>query len=617
MKEKALYSTLMASMIISAIFMLFILKGIDSVRTCATAVGPGKFDSLIQLNHGIDNYAIALQQYQFNIGKIDEQQYWASEYQSEFNTLWKNLNYFAPSTDEFGTTESLLLSFKQDAQQFSINTEHLMTTEHELNAEQVATVLDDLNVLRSQIHEVGREYFHSYLAYRDIWTKKLSNLYKQLLFFSAVLATTTGLLIAFLIRSNRKKNMLIRETADARSALSNTVEELRSGRREQRAKDSFIAAASHDLRQPLHALGLFLDSLKAHVVDNKGKSTLNEAIECSASLGSLFNSLLDLSRLDAGIVKVEREHFKLQYIVAILQHEYQAKTVQLPVDIKIQVQDEVVVNSDPILLLRIVRNLIENALIHSHADTITVKCIKKNNFFQLSVQDNGVGISQAEQQRVFNEYYQINSRSSGAGKGLGLGLSIVKRLADLLDMRITLQSEVGVSTTFTMDICAGDERQIMNTQSRPNAMQNIMRGADGIVAVIDDDEKICTAMASMLQSIGLRTITATSADSLIDNIIESDTIPSIIVADYHLQKGKTGDQAIIQLRRALNMDIPGLLITGDTAPKHVADAAQSGFELLHKPVQPAELSNKIRNILEKRPTKTTKSEAESDVTLVT
>jgi len=568
--------------------MLFILNGIDSVRTRSATIGPGGFNAIIQLNHGINEYANALEQYRYNIANPHEHTHWRKLYQAKFNILWGNFNHFNLRSLELGSTDSLQLK--------------------------ISAVLDDLTVLRDQIHELGTEYFHSSINYRDTWVENLSNLYKLLLFFSAVLVTTACLLIAFLFRSNHKKNMLIQEADDARSALSSTVEELRSGRLEQRAKDSFIAAASHDLRQPLHALGLFLGSLDAHIVDDKGRSTLNEAIECSTNLGSLFNSLLDLSRLDAGIVKVELEHFRLQNLVDMLQHEYQAKTFQTPIEIKMQVEDAVV-KSDPILLSRIVRTLIENALIHSRADTITVKCVKKNNIFQLMVQDNGVGISLAEQGRVFNEYYQINNRSSGAGKGLGLGLSIVKRLADLLDMRISLQSEVGVSTTFTMDINAGDERKVIEPESAHSVMPTPWRDTGGTIAVIDDDEKICIAMASMLQSMGLNAITATSADELIDIVIESDAMPNMIVADYRLQKGKTGDQAIIQLRRALNMNIPGLLITGDTAPHHVADAARSGFEMLHKPVQPAELSDKIMTTLANHLEEATRIEAKSAVSV--
>ncbi len=614
MKEKALFSILLISMIVSATFMLFILKGIDSVRTRSASIGPGGFNSLIQLNHGIGRYTLALEEYRFSIDNQDERQKWTNEYQTQFNILWGNLDYFNLRSPETGSTESLFLTFKHDSKQFLIKTENLMLPEHDLDAEQVALILDDLNALRDQIHELGREYFFNYLLYRDNMDKNLSNLYKLLLFFSAILVTTACLLVAFLIRSNRKKNMLIREADEARSALSSTVEELRSGRLEQRAKDSFIAAASHDLRQPLHALGLFLGSLEAHVVGEKGRSTLNEAIDCSTNLGSLFNSLLDLSRLDAGIVKVDHEHFRLENLAAMLQQEYQAKASQSPINIKMQVQDAVV-KSDPILLSRIIRNLIENALLHSQADTITVKSVKKHNVIQLTVQDNGIGISQQEQQRVFNEYYQINNRSAGTSKGLGLGLSIVKRLADLLDMRITLQSEVGDSTTFTMDICAGDERQITHSQPEPDAMPSTPLEQGGIIAVIDDDEKICIAMIGMLQSIGLSAITAPSADALIDIIIESDTIPSMIVADYRLQKGKTGDQAIVQTRRALNIDVPGLLITGDTAPSRVADAAQSGFELLHKPVQPAELSSKIRQILAQHPENSGQNDSGSAITM--
>jgi len=157
--------------------MLFILKGIDSVRTRSSAIGPGGFNSLIQTTHGINDYAIALEQYRFNIGNREEQQRWAKEYKREFEILWGNLNHFTLRSPRIGSTENILSNFRHDAQQFLEKTESAMSIEDTLDADQVTIVLDDLAVLRNQIHVLGQEYFHSYITYRDTLTQNLGNLY--------------------------------------------------------------------------------------------------------------------------------------------------------------------------------------------------------------------------------------------------------------------------------------------------------------------------------------------------------------------------------------------------------------------------------------------------------
>lgn len=596
MKEKALFSILLLCMIVSTIVMVVVLSGIDSVRARSTTAGPGGFNSLNQLDHALDKYSNALDEYRFNIGDPEQMNTLSAEYQNQFNIIWGNLEYFNIRLPEQVDENNQFANFKHDAQQFLQQTEAAMAADQILSADQVTQVMSNLRVLQDQVHAMGIEYFISSLSFRDNWVNTLNNLYKLLYIFGAALILAAGLLVALLIRSNSRKNALVLEAESARNELSSSIAELRSGRLEQRAKDSFIASASHDLSQPLHALGLFLGSLETHVKGTQAQETLHDAIECSNNLGYLFKSLMDISRLDAGVVEVENQHFHLNKLVVMLEHEFQVKAQDASININIQL-DNAVVYSDPILLSRVVRNLIENAIVHSNANLITVSCSSASDYHQLIIEDNGRGISRSEQQRIFGEYYQINNNDPSAVKGLGLGLAIVNRLAELLNTKISLESKLGAYTRFSLRIPQGLASQVAQS-TIPVLTNNVTKlTSDAVIAVIDDDENICVAMSLMLRNIGFDAITGTSTDIIIDKFIESEKLPDLIVADYRLLKGQTGDQAVVQLKRALNVDVPALLVTGDSSPLNIAHATNSGFDLMHKPIQPQELSRKIIQML--------------------
>lgn len=581
-------------MIASIIVMVFVLSGIDEVRARSTNAGPGGFNSVLQLDQALDDYSRSLEQYRFSLGDAELMQSASEQYQKEFNIVWGNLQYFTVQFNQDSRPQEVFSNFKHDAKQFLNKTDSLMAPNRILSADEVSNVITELQFLQDDVHLLGREYFFNSLSFRDSWVSNINNLHKALYIFSAALIGTAGLLVALLWRSNQKKIALIEEANIARKKQNDAIAELRSGKLEQRAKDSFIAAASHDLSQPLHALGLFLGSLKNHVHDAQGRETLRDAIQCSTNLGYLFKSVLDMSRLDAGVVEVNKKHFYLAELISMLEQEYRTKAHNAGVDIDVQLTNAVIY-TDPLLLSRIIRNLIENALVHSEATLITIGCTQIRDHQQLTITDNGKGISENNQKRIFDEYYQLGSRTNT--KGLGLGLSIVRRLAELLDIKLSLKSNIQSSTQFSLELEPGQAEQIDRMLTSDTIKNDSPPDSGAIVAVVDDDQDICTAMSAMLSSAGIEAITATTTDKLIDELIESSKLPDLIVADYRLSKGQTGDQAIVQLKRALNIEVPALLVTGDTSPLSVANAASSGFEFLHKPIQPDVLSTKIQQLL--------------------
>lgn len=596
MKEKALFSILLVCMILSTVIMVYVLKGIDNVRAISVANAPGGFISLMQMDNGLDNYSNALEEYRINIGDQDLMQSLSSLYQKQFNIVWGNLNSFTLKFHQYTDEAKQLVNFKHDATQFLQRHESTMAADQILTTDQVSLVLQDLSILQAGIHELSYEYFSSYLSYRDKLHNDINRLHKLLYIFSAALIGSACMLVALLVRSNTRKNALVKDAVIARHDQTIALQELRSGRLEQRAKDSFIASASHDLSQPLHALGIFLGSLDIHITNPEGKETLHDAIQCSNNVGYLFKSLLDISRLDAGIVEVEKKHFYLDELITMLEQEYRSKASNAGFDMDIRL-DNTVIHTDPILLSRIVRNLIENALTHSGGSQITISSTNLSGQHLLNIEDNGSGIPEGEQKRIFSEYYQINKSTPAQTKGLGLGLSIINRLAELLGMKISLTSKVGQFSRFSMTLPLGIESKV-DRVANSAAYNSVVAIEDNIiVAVVDDDEAICTAMSTMLSNMGIEAVTATSTDSLIDKLIESQKYPHLLVADYRLSKGQTGDQAIVQLKRALNVQVPALLVTGDSSPMSVANATSSGFDLLHKPIASAELSAKIIEML--------------------
>ncbi len=349
------------------------------------------------------------------------------------------------------------------------------------------------------------------------------------------------------------------------------------------AKSRFIAAASHDLRQPLHALGLFQDALEPHI-DTSGRQHLERMRQSIAALDGLFDSLLDISRLDAGVVDVEPKHVELRQLVETLIEEFHGDAVDKGLSLSHTCSDAVAY-VDRVILMRIVRNFLSNALHYTDNGSISVRCSRHDqNHLRIEVADTGCGIPLQEQEHVFSAYYQLHNPERDRTKGLGLGLSIVKRLCRLCGFELMIDSRSGIGSTFTVVVPAGDSRKVF-TPTMPSAWE--LRGR--LVAVIDDEQDILDSMGIVLERWGCDTVLAESADQAVAELVARNEVPSIIVADYRLRDQQTGVDAIAALRAALRTEIPALLISGETAPERLKKVAATGLRLLQKPVLPGEL----------------------------
>ena len=360
------------------------------------------------------------------------------------------------------------------------------------------------------------------------------------------------------------------------------------------AKSRFLAAASHELRQPVHALSLFVAAEQAQPI-NPGTRVLLDHIDDSVrAMGQLFNGLLDISRLDAGVVEVNRASFPLQTIVQSVKREFEAQAHAKGLRFRARSAD-ILVDSDPLLLERILRNIVANAVTYTTRGGVLIGVRRRGDLVRLEVWDTGWGIAPEEHEQIFHEFYQVGNPERDRTKGVGLGLAIVKRLTTLLGHRVELRSQPSRGTCFTVELARADSR------STPSHMRSIpivamQPRASGLILVLDDELTIQIAMKTLLESWGYTVIAAGSGDEMLERIATAPETPRLIICDYRLRDNETGTAAVERLRAEFNDDIPAMLITGDTAPDRIREAEASGFLLLHKPVPNSKLRAAITHL---------------------
>ena len=359
------------------------------------------------------------------------------------------------------------------------------------------------------------------------------------------------------------------------------------------AKSTFLAAASHDLRQPVHALGLLAGALRGVAMAPEGNLLLDQIEASTNAMDGLFTALLDISRLDAGVVEVYRRPFAVEPLLNRIcrDHEDEAKAKGVALILK---RCELKVDSDPVLLERIIRNLISNAVRYTDSGRIVVGCRRRGPMMSIQVWDTGRGIPLDQQEKVFQEYYQLGNTERDRSKGLGLGLAIVRRMTDLLDCKLTLRSQPGQGSCFEITV------PISRRASESIETQSVKASgalARGLVVVIDDEAAIQRAMSSLLTGWGHDVITGGSGDEAMQRLSSRPDRPDLVICDYRLREGENGIGVIQRLRSEYNQDIPAMLITGDTAPDRLAEARASGLILLHKPVPNSKLRAAIVNLI--------------------
>jgi signal transduction histidine kinase/ActR/RegA family two-component response regulator len=353
------------------------------------------------------------------------------------------------------------------------------------------------------------------------------------------------------------------------------------------AKSRFVAAASHDLRQPLHALGLFVEQLQGKLRASERAHIISRIKDALSAMNELFSALLDISKLDAGATPINITVFPVAQLLAHAETTFAGAAREKELTFR-ALPSDAWVRSDFILLQQIVFNLVHNALRYTRGGGVLVGCRKRGDQLRIEVWDSGIGIAADQHDKIFGEFYRLGEPDRDRRAGLGLGLAIVDRLCRLLGHPIEVKSTVGKGSVFAVTVpLAPANKRAIEASIVPRSQPSLSH--DKLVLVIDDDPLVLEGMSGIFRKWGCRVVTADSDSKALKAATAQGDVPDLIISDYHLANGRTGIETIEWLRGELSAPIPAFLISGDTDPATLHEAKVKGFHLLHKPVNPIAL----------------------------
>ncbi len=399
---------------------------------------------------------------------------------------------------------------------------------------------------------------------------------------------------------NRMADRLAQNRDELERRVAEATEELRLKKDEaekaNRSKSRFLAAASHDLRQPIHALRLFVEILRDELASDARTATLLGRIQSSVdTMSSMFDALLDISRLEAGVIETRLQDFPATGLLRPLELMFTPLAAQRGLRFTV-VPSSAWLSSDPALLDRLLQNLVSNALKYTQTGRVLVGVRRRPSALSIEVWDTGPGIAREHHQAIFQEFFQVEGLGREAGKGLGLGLAIVERIAGLLGHPIRMRSAPGRGSMFAVEVPYGRPAAV----AAPSAHRVLAapRQFGGLrIGVIDDDATILQAMADLLVRWGCAPLCAPSAESLLARLNGGAKRLDLLICDYRLDTGYNGIEAVMRVRRSVGSRLPAILVTGDTAPDRLKEARDSGLQLLHKPVAPEHLRDVMHRLL--------------------
>ncbi|MBU0724563.1 MAG: PAS-domain containing protein [Alphaproteobacteria bacterium] len=356
------------------------------------------------------------------------------------------------------------------------------------------------------------------------------------------------------------------------------------------AKSRFLAAASHDLRQPLHAVGILVSALSARLEDERQKEIAGQIGDCLETVSSLFDALLDISKLDAGVVAPAFAPVPLGPLLKALRREFtplaERKGLRLTV-----LDSRLAVRSDAAMLGRILRNFLSNAIKYTESGGVLLGVRRRGESLRIDVIDNGPGFDPAEAEAVFREFHRLEG--TAAQQGIGLGLSIADRLARLLEHRLEVATQPGAGARFSLHAAPAEA-----PTAAAVPMQTPRRVLSGRrLLLIDDDPEIRRAALLLFEGWGCHCAAASGLEDAAAALACLDGPPEAMIVDYHLKHGRTGDWVAARITENLGAPVPTVMVTGETAPELLQKVQGLGFPVLHKPLQPMRLRAVLQHLL--------------------
>jgi two-component system CheB/CheR fusion protein len=400
-----------------------------------------------------------------------------------------------------------------------------------------------------------------------------------------------GVVITFVDITGRK------HTADALEAAERQAE------RANAAKSRFLAAASHDLRQPLQTLSLVQGILARKIKERKNDEALKLVArldQTAAAMAGMLNGLLDINQIEAGTVHAEMVNFPVKRVLEQLRDEFiyqsQAKGLVLRV-----VPCGLSIHSDPRLLEQIIRNLLSNALKYTKHGKVLLGCRRRKGMLSIEVWDTGIGIPNEELHAIFEEYHQLDNAARERSRGLGLGLAIVQRLGHLLGHRVSVSSKPGKGSAFAIEVMLPQSVTAVQLEHhRRSKDDRVVEGVrrTGAILVIEDDPDLRVSLKLVLMDEGYRTVTAPDGVAALELVAQGTIRPDLILTDFHLPNGMNGLQITAKLREKLHREIPVIILTGDISTGTLREISRQDCIRLNKPVKSKELAQVIQRLLQ-------------------
>lgn len=381
---------------------------------------------------------------------------------------------------------------------------------------------------------------------------------------------------------------VIRDVTSRKKMEHDLIDARQEAERANNANTAFLAAASHDLRQPVQAMSLLNGALRRTVSDDLALEMIESMQGSLDAMTNLLNSLLDISRLDAGKVEPEFENFGVQRLVDRLFAEFSRQARHKGLRFEADTCDQVIVRSDPNLLSEIIQNFVSNAIRYTDKGEVQLTCRETNGNLWVDVIDTGIGIDAGQIDEIFREFHQIKNPGM-ENEGFGLGLAIVKRLADLLDHRIAVESDVGKGSVFSICLPIVGQRGARASRAARSADAGKAPKVSGMIILIEDDVNVANAWGLLLEAEGFRVATAASAIEAAAVVQHLSSPPNLIISDFHLLDGSTGVEAVAMVRESFEKNIPAFIVTGDTSKMVQEAKSTENCIIMNKPVNTDQL----------------------------